>query len=103
MADVDDLDPRGGGQGRPRQRWLAQLATRQHGVVARRQLLSLGFSRREIEGLLTRGAVIPIHRGVYAVGHRRLAATRVWMAAVLACGPNAVLSHRRALALHDLR
>jgi very-short-patch-repair endonuclease len=47
--------------------------------------------------------LIPIHRGVYAVGHRRLAAKGVWMAAVLACGPDAVLSHRRALALHDLR
>jgi very-short-patch-repair endonuclease len=72
-------------------------------VVGRQQLLRLGFSRREIDGAVTRGALIPIHRGVYAVGHRRLSAKGVWTAAVLACGPEAVLSHRPALALHDLR
>jgi very-short-patch-repair endonuclease len=103
MADVDDIGRRGGAQDRPRQRRLAELATRQHGVVGRRQLLPLGFTRDAIAGLLTRGQLIPIHRGVYAVGHRRLSAKGVWTAGVLACGPEAILSHRAALALHDLR
>jgi very-short-patch-repair endonuclease len=44
-----------------------------------------------------------IHRGVYALGHKRLTAKGRWMAAVLACGPGAILSHRDAAALHDLR
>jgi very-short-patch-repair endonuclease len=44
-----------------------------------------------------------IHRGVYAVGHRKLTLKGVWIGAVLACGPEALLSHRGALALWDLR
>ena len=44
-----------------------------------------------------------MHRGVYAVGHRALAPHARWLAAVLACGPDAVLSHRSAAALWDLR
>jgi very-short-patch-repair endonuclease len=44
-----------------------------------------------------------IHRGVYAVGHRKLTLKGVWMSAVLACGDNALLSHRAALALWDIR
>lgn len=45
---------------------------------------------------------MPLHRGVYAVGHRRLTQEGVWLAAVLACGDGAVLSHRDAAALHGL-
>jgi very-short-patch-repair endonuclease len=82
---------------------MAALAARQHGVVARPQLLRLGFSRRELDGLLARDFLHPLHRGVYAVGHTRLTAKGRWMAAVLACGPGAVLSHRSAVALWDLR
>jgi len=44
-----------------------------------------------------------IHRGVYAVGHRKLTLKGVWMGAVFAGGPGAALSHRAALALWDLR
>ena len=44
-----------------------------------------------------------MHRGVYAVGHRDLSTEGRWLAAVLACGPSAVLSHRAALALWALR
>ena len=43
-----------------------------------------------------------IHRGVYAVGHRGLGEKGRWMAAVLACGPDAVLSHTSAAALWRL-
>ncbi|MGI8920120.1 MAG: hypothetical protein ACR2HD_00370 [Solirubrobacteraceae bacterium] len=42
------------------------------------------------------GRLHPIHRGVYAVGHSRLTLRGRWMAAVLACGPGAALSHRDA-------
>jgi hypothetical protein len=105
MPDVDAVDPRGGGKERPPQRWrwLGALAKRQHGVVARWQLLKLGFSKREIEGLLDRAHLHPLHRAVYAVGHEKLTTRGRWMAAVLACGPDAVLSHKAAIALHELR
>jgi Protein of unknown function (DUF559) len=49
------------------------------------------------------GRLTRIHRGVYAVGHARLTERGRWMAAVLAYGPTAVLSHRSAAALHGIR
>lgn len=103
MVDVDDRVGRGAPKDRPRRRWLAGLAARQHGVVAAWQLLKLGFSRDDIRGLLDRGHLHRLYRGVYAVGHRRLTTRGRWMAAVLAGGPDAVLSHRAAAALWDLR
>jgi very-short-patch-repair endonuclease len=72
-------------------------------VVARWQLLKLGYTRHQIHQRLEAGHLHVIHRGVYAVGHRRLTRRGRWMAAVLACGPDAVLSHRDAAALHSLR
>jgi very-short-patch-repair endonuclease len=56
-----------------------------------------------IDRLIVAGLLIRIHHGVYAVGHARLSARGRWMAAVLACGDGARLSHRDALALHDVR
>jgi very-short-patch-repair endonuclease len=82
---------------RSRQAW--KLAERQHGVVARRQLLELGFNRREIEHRVARGRLHRVMRGVYVVGWRRLTRERRWMAAVLACGDGALLSHHSAAAL----
>jgi very-short-patch-repair endonuclease len=67
--------------------------------VARRQLLALGFNARAIEHRVARGRLHLVMRGVYAVGWPRLTPKRRWMAAVLACGDDAVLSHRSAAAL----
>jgi hypothetical protein len=75
---------------------IEELATRQHGVVARRQLESLGLGRGAIAVRVRRRSLLRLHRGVYAVGHRKLAIQARWMAAVLASGPDAVLSHRSA-------
>ena len=83
--------------GRSQKAW--KLTKRQHGVVARRQLLALGFNAREIEHRVGRGRLHPVMRGVYAVGWPQLTQKRRWMAAVLACGDGAVLSHRSAAAL----
>jgi very-short-patch-repair endonuclease len=80
----------------PVDRRVARLAGEQHGVVARRQLESLGLARGWIEGRLRRGQLHPVNHGVYAVGHRLIAKEGRWMAAVLACGDGAVLSHRAA-------
>lgn len=82
---------------------LAGLVEAQYGVIARRQVLALGIGHRAVERRLDRGSWIPLHRGVYAVGHRRLRQEGRWMAAVLAVGPGAVLSHRDAAALHGMR
>ncbi len=79
-----------------------ELAGRQHGVVARRQLLALGFNSREIEHRVGRGRLHLVMRGVYAVGWPRLTRERRWMAATLACGERAMLSHRSAAALWEI-
>jgi Transcriptional regulator, AbiEi antitoxin/AbiEi antitoxin C-terminal domain len=84
-------------------RLIAALAQRQHGVVGRRQLLELGLGRRAIGHRLASGRLHRLHRGVYAVGHRVLSREATWMAAVLATGPGAVLSHRSAAALWGIR
>lgn len=78
------------------------LATLQHGVIARRQLLELGFSPRMIEHRLAKGWLRSLYRGVYALGHERLSMRGRWMAAVLACGDGAMLSHSSAAALWGL-
>jgi very-short-patch-repair endonuclease len=75
------------------------LATAQHGVVARRQLLELGLSAQAVQHRLDRGRLHRIERGVYSVGRRELSRRGRWMAAVLGCGPKAVLSHGSAAAL----
>jgi very-short-patch-repair endonuclease len=81
---------------------IAGLADRQHGVVTRRQLLAMGVGRGSIDWRVgTR--LHPVHRGVYAVGHSALTREGRWLAAVLACGPHAVLSHRSAAALWGIR
>ena len=84
-------------------RTLAALAERQHGTVARWQLLELGIGRGALGRRLAAGRLHPIHRGVYAVGHRKLSPKGRLMAGVLAGGPGAVLSHRSAAELWRLR
>ena len=87
---------------RGRERKIATLAAWQHGVVARHQLLELGVSARSIGRRLEAGRLALLHRGVYAVGHHRLSVKGSWIAAVLACGEGAVLSHRSAARLWGL-
>jgi very-short-patch-repair endonuclease len=78
------------------------LAGQQHGLLARRDLLKLGFGEAAIEHRLTTGRLHRVMRGVYAVGWPGMSSERRWMAAVLACGPDAVLSHRSAAALWEI-
>jgi very-short-patch-repair endonuclease len=84
-------------------RAIAALAERQHGVVALAQLCELGLSGSAVRARATAGRLHRVYRGVFAVGHPLLAREGRWMAAVLACGPGAVLSHRPVGALLDLR
>jgi predicted transcriptional regulator of viral defense system len=83
-------------------RRLAGLAARQHGVVARAQLVALGLSDEAIRKRAVAGRLHRLHRGVYAVGHPAVTQHGGWMAAVLACGPGAVLSHGSAAQLWGL-
>jgi very-short-patch-repair endonuclease len=84
-------------------RAIGALAERQHGVVSRRQLLELGVDRGAILHRLKLARLRPVHRGIYTIGHRLLTQHGRWMAAVLAYGPHAVLSHRAAAALWGMR
>jgi very-short-patch-repair endonuclease len=84
-------------------RQIAALAESQHGVVTRRQLLEFGTAPQAIRHRLERGRLHPVHRGVYAVGHRVLTVDGIRIAATLAAGAGAVLSHRAAAALWELR
>src|SRR5919198_5537540 len=78
------------------------LADRQHGVITRAQLLALGYSRRAIEHRIAKGRLHRLWRGVYAVGRPEITEHGRWMAAVLASGPGAALSHASAAALWEL-
>ncbi|MFN8150469.1 MAG: type IV toxin-antitoxin system AbiEi family antitoxin domain-containing protein [Solirubrobacterales bacterium] len=72
---------------------MAALAELQHGVVSRTQLIALGLPSTTIVRWVRVGHLHAVHRGVYSVGHTRLSREGLWMAAVLACGERATLSH----------
>ena len=75
---------------------IADLAARQHGVVATRQLVELGVGRSTIRSWVGSARLHPLHRGVFAVGHRRLTPDGIWMAAVLACPHGSALGYTAA-------
>ena len=81
---------------------IAMLAARQGGVVGHAQLRVLGLSAAGIDRRIAAGRLHPLHRGVYAVGHQQVGEVGRRWAAVLACGAEAVLSHRKAAAAWDL-
>jgi very-short-patch-repair endonuclease len=83
-------------------RRLADIAARQHGVVTIRQLRGAGVSDDAVRWRVRSGLLHRLHRGVYALGHPGLADAGRWMAAVLALGDGAVLSHGSAAALWGL-
>ena len=85
---------------------IAALAGRQHGVVARWQLLELGISRRAIQHRLATGRLRPLYPGAawaaYAVGHGALPLAGHALAATITAGPGAAASYWTSLALRDL-
>jgi very-short-patch-repair endonuclease len=84
-------------------RWLAELAYKQYGVVGRGQLAERGLTEEAIEVRLRTGRLHRLYAGVYAVGHRATSREGQWMAAVLASGPEAALSHWSAAAFWMIR
>lgn len=81
---------------------VARIATRQHGVVTYRQLRNAGLSPEAIRTRVDRGQLHRVHRGVYRVGHRAPSIEATYRAAVLACGPGALLSGFAAAHLYGL-
>jgi hypothetical protein len=80
-------------------RLISRLAGRQHGVVARWQLLAAGVTETLIDHRVACGRLHVLHRGVYAVGHKALTQEGAWTAALFAAGKGAVLSRRSAAEL----
>jgi very-short-patch-repair endonuclease len=75
---------------------IGRIAREQHGIVTTRQLVAAGLSESAISKRVRSGKLYRVHQGVYSVGHDGLSEEERWMAAVLACGPGAVLSHGSA-------
>ena len=84
-------------------RQVARIAERQHGVVTKAQLARVEIDKSGIWRRVRAGRLHRLFRGVYAVGHTHISPRGRWLAAVLACGPDAVLSHRSAGALWGIR
>jgi hypothetical protein len=82
---------------------LAELAARQHGVVAVEQMHALGLGRNGVHERAKAGRLHRLHRGVYAVGHPRVTLDGRRLAAVLAAGPGAALSHASAAVVWGIR
>jgi hypothetical protein len=82
---------------------IAGLSRGRRGIVTRRQLMSADASKAQIDHRLATRHLHRVHSGVYAVGHSLLSMEGRYMAAVLACGDDALLSHRSAAALWGLR
>ena len=87
-----------GSDGPPPELALAELAGKQWGVVSLQQLRWLGLTADAVEHRSRTGRLHRVYRGVYAVGHAHVGREGRSLAAVLACGPGAVLSHRSAAA-----
>ena len=81
---------------------VAAIAGFQRGRASRDQLRSAGIRDRTISRLAANGQLYRVHTGVYAVGHTAPAALADETAALLACGPHAVLSHQTAAQLWKL-
>lgn len=82
---------------------LARTMASQHGIITADQAHALGLSHREVGWRLEQGVLLSLHRGVYRQAAASSTRSARLHAAVLACGPSAVASHRSAAQLHKLR
>jgi very-short-patch-repair endonuclease len=80
----------------------ARIAARQHGVLTRRQLEDCGLGSKAITIRVRKGQLHRVHQGVYTMKPPPLSVRERFMAAVLACGPQAVVSHVSAAVLWEL-
>lgn len=75
---------------------LAELASAAYGVVCRRELRRAGVTDEEIKTRLRNGSLLRVHPGIYRVGHRAPSLEARYIAAVKACGNEALLAGRAA-------
>lgn len=83
-------------------RRLVGAASRNYGILTRSQLLGMGCTRRQIEHRLKRGSLWPTFRSTYSVGTPAASWRSIWLAAVLASGPGAMLAGPAAASLWGL-
>lgn len=95
-----DMRPRSARAWDRSDRAIAEWSSAQHGVITLTQLESIGLSPRAVRHRTAAGRLLRLHRGVYAT--ERPTPEGRWLAAVLACGASAVLSHRSAAELWQL-
>jgi hypothetical protein len=86
----------------PREAEIAAFAQGRHGVVTTAELAAFGLGKAAVARRAREGRLFRVHHGVYAVGRPDLTPSGRRMAAVLACGSGAVLSHRSAAVQHGL-
>jgi very-short-patch-repair endonuclease len=105
MGDPADFSARIQQKARQNAVWraISALARRQCGVISLKQLQSAGLTYAQVRRLLERGLLIRLHQGVYAVGQLPQLTKGYLVAALLAGGPDAFLSHRTAAAVYGLR
>jgi very-short-patch-repair endonuclease len=84
------------------ERKLAAIAAASHGVVTRAEVLRAGITERELKRRVAKGTLVPVHRGVYRVGHAAPSLEARYMAAVKACGERSLLAGRAAAHLLGL-
>jgi very-short-patch-repair endonuclease len=101
MGDADDESARIGQDRHHRE--LAVRAAQQLGVVSLAQLYELKFTYRQVRRMVGQGWLHPLHRTVFAVGHRRIVDRGHLLAALLSVGGTAFLSHRSAAGVWGLR
>jgi Transcriptional regulator, AbiEi antitoxin/Protein of unknown function (DUF559) len=78
---------------------IVRLASSQRRIVTRRQMLAAGVGSEAIKHRLANHRLHRVHRGVYVLGTPDVDRLGRWLAAVLACGDRAILSHGSAAAL----
>ncbi len=83
-------------------RAIAKIARVQYGVITLEQLVALGLTPAGVRARVATGRLRHLHRGVYFVGPADVSIRGQWLAAVLACGEDALLCSIDAGALHDL-
>jgi predicted transcriptional regulator of viral defense system len=81
---------------------IARICKAQHGLVTLAQLEAQGLTRQGVHERVVSGRIYPMHQAVYSLTPSVMTQRGKFMAAVLACGPGAVLSHRSAAYLWGL-
>lgn len=82
---------------------ITEFAMSRHQVITTKQTTEHGLSSAGIHLRVVQGRLTRLHHSVYLVGPGRPTREGRWLAAVLALGPGALLSHRDAAALWEIR